>query len=179
MATGRNGNGYHSCRRLEIMPWKMPSVLGMRKYRLMGADQDKAEKQFVDAVETLDDGLKIMFNLKDQQNSAGDVSLPNIVDLTMSTPVKEEPEVKNEPGTMASTPASLPMQPSKRPRSILSDLTNSTLTRSITLGSETRSLDTSASENTRPPTPAVSSPPSKIRRSTRLYSGKNTDESNV
>ena len=146
----------------------------------MGSDMSKDQQAVLDAVENQLDNFNNV-NLADQNGfpfqtwtalpNMGDVSLPNIVDLTMSTPVKDEPEVKVEPVSMASTPVSLPAltEVRKRPRSILSDLTNSSTTRSITLGSEPRSLDTSTSnmENTRPPTPIVISPPQKIRRSTR------------
>ena len=165
-----NNNRCYHRRGLEIMPWKMPSIFGLRKCRIMG--QDVPEQPTMDAVEALDgNDLERLFNLSDQQQRPGDVSLPDIVSLTMSTPVKVEPEVKVEPASMVSTPSSTPMETSaaKRPRSPGLDLTNSTVTRSLTLESETRSADTSKSnaENTRPPTPVVLSPPTKVRRSTR------------
>ena len=105
------------------------------------------------------------------------MSLPNMVDLTVSTPVKNEPQVKNEPTSMANTPRSLPVDQTDQPTSTMVVLTNaanvslgnttSSTTRSVTLGTESLSPDTTLSnmENTPPPT---SSPPAKVRRCTRL-----------
>ena len=122
-----------------------------------------------------------------------DVSLPNMVELALNTPThstpaqKPEPEVKEEPVSMASVPTSLPTahitrwatlpstltnreQTPDEPHSEtlfaspLSDITNTcddTTTRSVTLGSRTPT-----------PLPILSpsgSPPYKVRRSSRLH----------
>ena len=96
--------------------------------------------------------------------------MPNMVDLTVSTPVKDEPEVKTEQVSLSNTARSLPLdesstQPQGLQLAILDDTQDtSSVSCSVTLGTETRSLDT-----TDPPTP-VRSPPAKMRRSTRQSS---------
>ena len=100
------------------------------------------------------------------------MSMPNMVDLTVSTPVKDEPEVKEEIVTMTNTPRSLALDTPETNSSvaaqvIVGDTTLST-DASVTLGTGTRSADTSsnATNITNTPPPA-NSPPAKIRRCTR------------
>ena len=102
------------------------------------------------------------------------MSLPNLVDLTVSTPVKDEPEVKPEQTSVVLetyVPRSLPLDvPSIQPQDLekTGDDTPpvSSESCSVTLETETRSLDTTELDLTDPPTP-VRSPPAKMRRCTR------------
>ena len=106
-----------------------------------------------------------------EEQGEADVSLPNLVNLAVSTPTKTE--VKTEPTSLSSAPQSLPMMATemdrKRARSPNLFMSSSEITESITLESETRSMDTSEGEPTvaRTPTPMAASPPQKVRRSTR------------
>ena len=101
-----------------------------------------------------------------------DVSMPNMTDLAVSTPVKPEPksttttEVKPEPTPMANVahPATIDGTSNE----VLDLTADSSTTRSITLETETRSSDTEASgDHLRAPTSLPQSPPAKMRRCTR------------
>ena len=97
-----------------------------------------------------------------------------MVDLTVSTPVKDEPKV--EPGTigMPNVARSLPLAVVEDVQITPNDISSS-VTQSVTLGTESRSPDSTLSnvENIQLPTPATASPPAKIRRFTRQSTKEN------
>ena len=98
--------------------------------------------------------------------------MPNMVDLTVSTPVKDEPEVKEEIVSMTNVPRSLPLENTGSSQGMAANLTiddiSASTEQSVTLGTETRSADTSSTSTSLTTTPPpVASPPAKIRRCTR------------
>ena len=151
-----------------FLPWKMPSVCQYRHLRLLFSEENTKKVCLNQKAFFPDDSI---VEDDDEEVGAGDVSLPNLVNLAVSTPTKSE--VKTEPTSMSSAPQSLPVmateQDRKRARSPNLFQTESEPTESITLQSETRSLDTNDGETTaaRTPTPMAISPPQKVRRSTR------------
>ena len=170
------GGKRYGRRRTMFLPWKMPKIFQYRHMQVMFSDQNTNGEPFdleAEIMRQVENGSET-----DPETEApqADVSLPNLVDLSVSTPVKASPEVKQEPVSMASAPSSLPMLETdlnrKRTRSPKLMSSASEITQSVTLESETRSADTTASLMTdhsevRTPTPAPVSPPAKIRRSTR------------
>lgn len=91
--------------------------------------------------------------------------MPNLIDLAVSTPVKVEPEVKPEQVPMANVARSLPIDGTSN-EIVANESGSSSTTRSVTLGTETRSIDTSE-DQPRPSTPTINGPPAKMRRCTR------------
>ena len=126
------------------------------------------------------EAMEAMSEEEDRQEQAtGDVSMPNLVDLSVSTPTKPDTTVKEEPVSSSGDPASptgivLPDLATdeirKRARSPHLFPDEDEITESVTLESETRSPDTPECDTSdvRTPTPMRErSPPSKVRRSAR------------
>ena len=167
------------------LPWKMPKVDQFRHMRVMFSIKNtKTNESFDLEAEML---KQIEEDSEQEPEAVAEVSLPNLVNLMVSTPTKADTEIKQEPVSMSSVPTSLPAlvteenrKRTRSPKPIQSwdhlPSVMSEVTQSVTLESETRSADTSHEMLTdysdacgvRTPTPPMeSSPPQKIRRSAR------------
>ena len=108
-------------------------------------------------------------NVSNQNDENLDMSMPNMVNLQLSTPVKAEP---GEPTVGHFPPKSEAASELGRKRVLEEDQSSSAV--SVTLRTESRSPSTMASflstmDNTpRTPTPVPAEPPMKLRRSSRV-----------
>ena len=142
-----------------FVPWPMPKTV--RNAKVMFEAEKSKSRPVEEPEDILNDSV---FNQNDQENP--NVSMPNMTGLALSTPVKQEPEVKQEIVSGNNIPTSLP--PLVNPTAQM-DVDEESTACSVTLHTETRSPDSNFSnvDNTRSPTPIPSSPPRKVRRSAR------------
>ena len=176
-------------RQVLFLPWSMPKVSRcLFKHMRVMFEPKEASKEVSKEFEYLQRCIQSENESDDEGTAPADVSMPNLVDLSVSTPIKQEPECKTEPEVGAinvpssnaptgsamsisldDTSTNTPVR--KRNRSPILAFVDSESTRSVTLGSDTtRSLDTPTPEmpvTDTMPTPMSTSPPAKVRRSLR------------